>query len=718
MQAQQTPSNRPILSHPSQESELANVVKVLYSLWERWLLIALVTALVLSAAGFYCFKATPLYRATALIEVARQEQNIIHTEDMTKQDLAQLDALNTVLQKSTRPVVLQRVIASAELAKQPSFSSVGGVKASETQILFQLAGQVHGVLRRNTRLIEITAEHPEPAVAQLLANQVAEQCIRQEIEDEAAATRTANVSLIDEAGRLKSKLENSERLLQEYREKKRAVSLEERQNIVVEGLGSVARLQQAAHAERMQLEVQKDQANAVGTNVDELLALPALRADATVAGLQIELAQREKMVSIYTTRYKEKHPKMIEARKQVVETSYSLRAAALAAKNSLDAAVEAAVSREKGMDRSLTQAQQQALDLGKLGVEYSTLQREVESDRAMYESVLRRLKETDVSKGIEKTYMSLIQPAGLPDLPFRPNRRLLLAAGLLMGLLLGGGLAFVLSLAEGSFQTVEEAEALFNLPVFGSVPWDAHANAGHPSLVEPQNPTSDLAESFRSLSATISMLSKEAKTQVMALTSALPGDGKTFIACNLAASLAERGKRTLLVDFDLRRASALAYFDLPIETPGISSCLKGQDSVERMVRETKVPNLSVLPPGPRMANPGVYVNRETVAQFLAPLLTRFDMIVFDTPPINLAADVLSILPHCTGAFLVVSAGQTKRTAVQRALAVMQQVGFKPSGLVVNRLAHRWGYYYSKHYKYKAKQNQKWTQRRGAVTEGI
>jgi capsular exopolysaccharide synthesis family protein len=705
MQAQQTPSNRPNLSHPSQESELANVVKILYSLWERWLLIALVTALVLTATGYYCFKATPLYRATALIEVARQEQNIVHTEDMTKLDLAQLDALNTVVQKSTRPVVLLRVIASAELAKQPSFASVGGAKASEAQMLLQLAGQVHGVLRRNTRLIEITAEHPEPAVAQLLANQVAEQCIRQEIEDEAAATRTANVSLIDESSRLKSKLENSERLLQQYRENKRAVSLEERQNIVVEGLGSVARLQQAARAERMQLEVQKDQANAVGTNVNELLALPALRADATVAGLQIELAQREKMVSIYTTRYKEKHPKMIEARKQVVETSYSLRAAALAAKNSLDAAVEAAVSREKGMDRSLTQAQQQALDLGKLGVEYSTLQREVESDRAMYESVLRRLKETDVSKGIEKTYMSVVQPAGLPDQPFRPNRRLLLAAGLLMGLLLGGGLAFVLSLAEGSFQTVEEAEALFNLPVFGSVPWDAQANAGHPSLVESQNPTSDLAESFRSLSATISMLSKEAGTQVVVLTSALPGDGKTFIACNLAASMAERGKRTLLADFDLRRASARAYFDLPIEMPGISSCLKGQDSIERMVRETKVPNLSVLPPGPRLANPGVYINSETVAQYLAPLLTRFDIIVFDTPPINLAADVLSILPHCTGSFLVVSAGQTKRTAVQRALAVMQQVGFKPSGLIVNRLAHRWGYYYSKHYKYKAEQNQ-------------
>ena len=704
MQAQQIPSNRPPLSHPSQEPELANVVKILYSLWERWLLIAMVTALVLTAAGFYCFKATPLYRATALIEVARQEQNIVHTEDMAKQDLAQLDALNTVVQKSTRPVVLQRVIASAELAKQPSFSSVGGAKASEAQILLQLAAQVHGQLRRTTRLIEITAEHPEPAVAQLLANQVAEQCIRQEIEDEAAATRTANVSLIDESSRLKSKLENSERLLQQYRENKRAVSLEERQNIVVEGLGSVARLQQAARAERMQLEVQKDQANAVGTNVDELLALPALRADATVAGLQIELAQREKTVSIYTTRYKEKHPKMIEARKQVIETSYSLRAAAVAAKNSLDAAVEAAVSREKGMDRSLTQAQQQALDLGKLGVEYSSLQREVESDRAMYESVLRRLKETDVSKGIEKTYMTVIQPAGLPDQPFRPNRRLLLAAGLLMGLLLGGGLALVLSLAEGSFQTVEEAEALFNLPVFGSVPWDAQANAGHPSLVEPQNPTSDLAESFRSLGATISMLSNETKTQVMVLTSALPGDGKTFIACNLAASMAERGKRTLLVDFDLRRASALAYFDLPIETPGISSCLKGQDSVERMVRETKIPNLSVLPPGPRMANPGVYINSETVAQFLEPLLTRFDMIVFDTPPINLAADVLSILPHCTGAFLVVSAGQTKRTAVLRALAVMQQVGFKPSGLIVNRLAHRWGYYYSKHYKYKAEEN--------------
>ena len=704
MQPQQIPLNRPPLSHQGQDSELGNVIKILYCLWERWLLIFLVTGLALAAAGFYCFKATPLYRATALIEVARQEQNIVRIDDVNKQDLAQLDALNTLVQKSTRPAILQRVIASGDLAKQPSFSAAGGAKASEAQMVFQLAGQVHGQLRRNTRLIEITAEHPEPAIAQLLANQVAEQCIRQEIEDEATATRAANVSLIDESSRLKSKLENSEHLLQQYRENKRAVSLEDRQNIVVEGLGSVARLLQTARAERMQLEVQKEQAHAVGTNIAELLALPALRADATVAGLQIELAQREKLVNIYATRYKEKYPKMIEARKQVVETSHALRAAAAAALASLDAAVEAAVSRETGMDRSLTQAQQQALDLGKLGVEYSTLQREVESDRAMYESVLRRLKETDVSKGIEKTYMTVVQPAGLPGLPFRPNRPLLLAVGLLAGLLLGGGLAFVLSLAEGSFQTVEEAEALFNLPVFGSIPWDARASAHRPSLVAIRDTGSDLAESFRSLSATISMLSKEAGTQVVALTSALPGDGKTFIACNLAASMAERGKRTLLVDFDLRRASARAYFDLPIETPGISSCLKGQDSVERMVLETKTPNLSVLPPGPRMANPGVYINSEAVAQFLNPLVTRFDMIIFDTPPINLAADALSVLPHCTGAFLIVSAGQTKRTAVQRAMAIMWQVGFKPSGLIVNRLAHRWGYYYSKRHKYKAEKN--------------
>jgi capsular exopolysaccharide synthesis family protein len=189
---------------------------------------------------------------------------------------------------------------------------------------------------------------------------------------------------------------------------------------------------------------------------------------------------------------------------------------------------------------------------------------------------------------------------------------------------------------------------------------------------------------------------------VVVLTSALPGDGKTFIACNLAASMAERGKRTLLVDFDLRRATARAYFGLPTDTPGVSTCLKGQESVEQMVVLTRIANLSVLPPGPRMANPGVYINSATVAQFLERLIPQFDMIIFDTPPVNLAADALSVLPHCTVGFLVASAGQTKRTAVQRAVAIMQQVGLRPSGLIVNRLAHRWGYYYSRSYKHKDK----------------
>jgi uncharacterized protein involved in exopolysaccharide biosynthesis len=244
------------------------MVKILYRLWERWSLIALVVAVSLAAAAFYSFKATPLYRGTALLEVARQQQNIVRMDDVSKQDLAQMDALNTLVQKCTRAAVLQRVVASCDLARHPAFAGPDGAKVSEAQIAGQLSGQVHAVLRRNTRLLEITAEHRDPAIAQLLANQVAEQSIRQEIDDEAAAVRTANVSLIEEAGRLKAKLENSEHLLQQYRENKKAVSLEDRQNIVVEDLGSAARQLQLARAERLQLQVQKEQAHEAGTNVD------------------------------------------------------------------------------------------------------------------------------------------------------------------------------------------------------------------------------------------------------------------------------------------------------------------------------------------------------------------------------------------------------------------------------------------------------------------
>jgi polysaccharide biosynthesis transport protein len=694
----QVPLNRPVSNQPGQDSELGDIIKVLYRLGERWLLIALATVLGLTAAVFYCFRATPLYRTSAVIEVARQEQNIVRIDGVTKQDLAQVDALNTLVQKCTRGAVLQRVVAAGELARHPAFASAGAAKGAEAQLVSQLSAQVHAQLRRNTRLLEISAEHPDPAVAQLLANQVVEQFIRQEMEDEAAAVRMANVSLIEEVGRLKAKLENSERMLQQYRENKKAVSLEDRQNIVVEDLGSAARQLQAARAERLLLEVQKEQAHAAGTNVEELLTLSAIRADATTAGLQLELAQRDKLVHVYATRYKEKHPKMFEARRQVTEATHSLRAATLAAVDTLDAGVEAAISKEKAVAASLAQAQQQALDLGKLGVEYSSLQREVESDRAMYESVLRRLKETDVSKGIEKTYMTIIQPAGMPGHPFRPNRPIALALGLLAGLFLGCGFAFILSLAEGTFQTVEEAEALLNLPVFSSVPWYSRAGGGRAYLAATQDPTSDLAESFRSLGATISMLPSGSGPQVVVLTSPLPGDGKTFIACNLAASMAERGRRTLLVDFDLRRTTARAYFNLPLNTPGISTCLQGQEAVERVVTPTTTPNLSVLAAGPRMPNPGVSINSQVVAGFLERLAPLYDMIIFDTPPINLAADALSALPHCTVGLLVVSAGQTKRTAIHRAIAIMQQVGFRPTGLIVNRLAHRWGYYYSRSYR--------------------
>src|ERR1035438_2939824 len=174
--------SRPGVSQPGQESELGEVIKVVYRLRERWLLIALIAALGLAGAAFFCMKAPPLYRASALLEVARQEQNIVHMDDVTKQDLAQVDALNTLVQKCTRGAVLQRVVAASDLARHPAFAAAGGTKASDGLIVSQLFTLVHAQLRRNTRLLEISAEHWDPAVSQMLANQVAEQFIRQEIE--------------------------------------------------------------------------------------------------------------------------------------------------------------------------------------------------------------------------------------------------------------------------------------------------------------------------------------------------------------------------------------------------------------------------------------------------------------------------------------------------------------------------------------------------------
>ena len=688
------PAGRPAPQRAVPPDGTEEFLRLCQAVWQRRVFVVLVAGACLILTAIYCFRTTPLYRATATIEIAPQEQTIIRIEDVSKLGLNQLDVLNTLVLKSTRATVLQRVVALNKLTDHPAFAVNPGQKPTEAQVVAQAVGCVKSQLRRNTRLCDITAIHPDPEVAQTLANGVATQFIRQEQEDQVTATRSANASLLEEAGRLKGELERSERLLQTYREQNKTVSLEDRQNIVDQKLHSLAQQLNETRAELTQILAQQKQALAVTNAPERLLTFPAIKNDAVVAGLQTQLAQQETLVKLYATRYQEKYPKMIAVRQQLEEMRRSLATAAVAALQTLNSVVEAARSKEHGLEQAVAEAEQNSLALSRLAIEYNILQRDMESNRNLYQAILQRLKETEVSKGIEKNSLQIIEPAGLPPKPFKPNRPLLLAGGLLGGLVLGLGLAFLLAQLDHTIKSVDDAERQLGTPLFGVLPFDTQLEKSDRKLALAEHPNSLLAEAFRSLRANVAMTARLPARQVVLVTSAISGEGKTMTACNYALALAQQGMRTVIVDLDLRRPRVGKAFNLKSESPGISDFLLGQARLEELKQPTALEKLTVIPAGSIVPNPAEQLAGPWLVALLKELRSQYDVVVLDSAPVTTISDTLEFVALADVVLLLVCKRYTPVKAARQAVAILQRSGVRMVGLVLNRVsAKRSGYYY-------------------------
>ena len=287
-----------------------------------------------------------------------------------------------------------------------------------------------------------------------------------------------------------------------------------------------------------------------------------------------------------------------------------------------------------------------------------------------------------------------------------------LAAGLLVGLILGITLAFVQEALDSSVRTTEEAERLVNAPALAVIPaeTDGHRRkqlpAGRPlsprgsngvGLAVLKRPSSPLAESFRSLRTSVLLSTAPRPPQTLLVTSAQVGEGKTSTASNLAMSFAQRGGPVLIVDADLRRPSVAKTLGVPNEK-GLSSFLTGAHSLDEvLIQYERVPNLWVLPAGPRPPDPAELLSSHMMEATLKDLLKRFTQIVIDSPPLLLVTDAVVLSAMVDGVILVVASGTTARGALTRAHRILENAGSRVLGMVLNKVDMRFDTYYGSYY---------------------
>jgi polysaccharide biosynthesis transport protein len=710
---------------------------------KAWIVASVAIASLL-AAGVYLVRTPKMYESLAVIQVQQEPQKVVKISDVSEEKPEANDYLNTVVQAFTSRKLMLRVVRATGLDKDPTFAppKKSGSSYTEIELADLMSQKVDVSLRRNTRLVDITVFDRSPEMAQKLVEAIVKEFLRETFEQRRALSRLAKEFLQEEAQELRTKLEQAERKLQGYKEQTQAVSLEERQNIIVEKLRELNSKATEAKSTRLSLEADLEQVKSIDpSDMEKLLEITSVTQIPRVAFIREELLKAENDLSALVKRYRPNHPKYVAAVAKIADLKASLKDTLSKAPETVARACEKAAEAEKKLNQTLYDQEKKALELNKIAIPYNVLQRDVESDRALFESITLRLKETNVTEGIESAPFRVIEEPLAASYPSKPRKKLILALSLAFGLTLGAGIVIGLDALDSSLRTVDEAEEYLEIPVLASIPdrrnpelieaarrivseRDFRAAGvldlkqrflkrnGQPqvsggdskerkaearSIVSMSDPDAEQTEAFRTLRTSISLLGKEFESRSFLFTSAIPSEGKTFTSLNFAVSLAQHGLRTVIVDGDMREPSLQReLLEDQRELSGLSDLLREKVTLNEVLKPTKQENLVLLPEGRRAPDPAELLDDNGFSRILERLLQNFDRVIIDSPPVNSVSDVLLIAAFADATCLVTRAGKTPKRAVRRALLQLEKAHAKVVGIIFNRLpvgGASAGYYY-------------------------
>jgi polysaccharide biosynthesis transport protein len=689
----------------------------------QWLILSFLLAVV-TIVAIATFRMQSIYVATTRIELDRENQNILPFQGMDSYD-AMVDLDNYIETQSkilTSETLALETIRNNSLSSRPEFSSPNG--PSEAVAIGSLANQKRppelgeflgslGVRRvPNTRLMDVSFESTDPQLAARIVNAHVATYIDQNIRSKYEATTRASGWLTDQLSELKVRVQKAEDARIAYERQNQIWTLDDKQNITSQRLADVNKQLTDAQSERMKKESLYQFAKS--GNLD---AVPQIQTNAALTEL---VRSRSLVSSEYNdglSQYGPNFPKVQRLQAQLKEIDQNIEKEKKNILDVLESDYREAQQRESLLTRALDEQKTETNHMAEKLVEYNILKREAEANKTLYEGLMTKLKETAISQGLRSSNIRVVDPAMIPSTPARPAKARNLALGLLVGLVGGVGLALLREYLDNTVKTPDDIEMLVRLPSLAVVPQftssDGHAKnrgllGGSPTngkknrieLVAQHLPKSQMSEAFRALRTAILLSQADHPPQVILVTSALPREGKTTAAANLAVTLAQLGDSTVIVDADLRKPGIGRLLNLVTgKYAGLSSLLAGVSSLDSVcVPHPTIPNLVAIPTGPLPPNPADLLSSHKLAETIAELRTRFKFIVVDSPPVMAATDAVILSVQTDGVLLVVRSGETPKEAFTRTRDLLKSVNCRVLGVVLNAVdSSAPDYYYSYRY---------------------
>jgi capsular exopolysaccharide synthesis family protein len=715
-------SRRTRLSQARADVHLLDYVRILYK--RRW---SAGTAflLVLLAAAVYTFTATPLYEARTRLLIETDAPNVVAFKEVIDQANAQSDYYQTqynILQSRTlaRDVLDDLRLWDDPLFGAPQTSRLSSLWTFAAQLMpfsrdasrtatsiDQIGAQSRAVDRllggltitpvRNSRLVDVRYRLRDPAAAAAVANSIADKYIERNLAYKFTASKDASTWLGDRLKEQRAQVEAAELALQKYREQNEAISLEDRQNIVVQKLADLNTAVTRAKTERLQKEAMYRQLEAAGQDAALLNTFPAILGNAFIQTQKTELATLQRQQAQLADRLGDRHPEMVKIRSAIQNAEGELHTEIAKVVEAVRTEYKAALAQEESLTVALNQQKGAALAMNRKGIEYSVLEREVESGRQIYQSLMQRAKETSVAGELKTSNVRIIDRAEVPRQPVAPRVLLSLVFALFGATFLACGLVFFFEYLDSGINTPEELEARLGLPTIGLIPALGKSWRQVEPLLNKGIPP-DFAEAFRALRTNVLFSAAEDGCRVVVVTSSAPREGKTVVASNLAMGVAYTGQRVLFIDADLRRPRAHEMFAYELE-PGLSNALVGDAKVSDAIHRTDVPGLWVLTAGRVPPNAAELVGSRRFKELLTSARSQFDWVVIDSPPVMAVTDPKILASQADSVVFVVGAETTSHAVARRAVEQLERANASFAGAVLNKVhIQRHAYYYSQYYR--------------------
>jgi capsular exopolysaccharide synthesis family protein len=581
-------------------------------------------------------------------------------------------------------------LADATVVEPPRLDET----TDESALVGAFIGRVGVEPVRGSRLVDVTFQSVDPTFAARAANTVIDEFVEQNLAVKLQTTENMLEWLGKELVSQQKKVEDSERALAEYRDKQNALSLDDKQNIVLARLTQLNDAVTRAKMARVQKEALFSQVKSIsaGTAPD---AIPIVAQNPQVQTLKVRLAELQRQKVQLSERYGDKHPQIQNVNSSLADAQRQLDLETTKALQSVRNEYETAVLEEQTLSKNLEGAKADAVDLNRKSIGYGVMEREANSNRQVYESLLQREKELRVSSNSRSNNIRIIDRAEVPKSPLAPTGRRTWLMSFAVGLVLAIGVAFGLDYMNDTIKTPEDVSQRLKLPFLGLVP--SVRGDKHPVLASAHVPN-DFGEAFRALRTSLISRYPADGVKILLVTSAQPLEGKTTASCNIAMALAYGGARVLLVDADMRRPGMHRPLRLTNER-GLSQVLTGQARVRDVIQRTVDPNLLAITAGQPPPNPSELLASERMKTLLANMTHGpFDWIIIDTPPVLAVTDAVILAPLVTGVTFVVGSEMTRRRLAERAIETIMGGHPHSVAVVLNKVDFaRNRYYYSRYY---------------------